>query len=301
MKQNIWMLFALLISISGYSQSFKTIFKDAEWLNKNLQNPELVILHVEAEDAYKQGHIQGAQFIGRKEYTITSEDSLFTQLPDVVYLDSLFRARGINDESIVILYYGSDRFAQTFRLYYTFDYMGLSKNVFILDGGLKNWVKMEFQTEVETQNISPVVNGKLTYVVNEDILASKEDVFDKLSDSNVRLIDARTSEYFTGEKDGDGYYKRPGHIQGAKNITWLNIIDENQMLKPKEVLRQFYLDGGINKKDEIITYCHVGLRATVLYTISKALGHKVSMYDGSINEWDRLDVQFPVENTFKKK
>jgi len=68
MKQNIWMLFALLISISGYSQSFKTIFKDAEWVNKNLENPELVILHVEAEDAYKQGHIQGAQFIGRKEY-----------------------------------------------------------------------------------------------------------------------------------------------------------------------------------------------------------------------------------------
>ena len=291
-------LLACFVLFPAASQNFKSIFKSSEWLSKNLENENLVLLHVEAEDAYKAGHIPNAQYIGRSEYAF-SIDSLSTQLPQVSYLDSLFTSKGISDESIVVLYYGSDKFAQTFRLYYTFDYVGLSKNVFILDGGLHNWTKEERPISTDAVQSSPA-KGTLSIVLNGQILASKESVQSKLDQPNISIIDARTAAYYSGEKDGDGHYKRPGHIKNAKNITWLTIIDEDQMLKPKEVLGQFYEDEGIAKNDEIITYCHVGLRASVLYTVSKALGYKTSMYDGSINEWDRLDDQFPVQNTYKK-
>ena len=141
--------------------------------------------------------------------------------------------------------------------------------------------------------------GKLSINPNTSLIASKEQVKNFVGSSNVKIIDARRDAYYSGEKDGDGHYKRPGHIATAKNITWLNVIDENQKLKPKDELEQYFIGQGINQEDKVITYCHVGLRATVLYTISKSLGHDTKMYDGSINEWDRLDDSYSVENTYK--
>ncbi len=283
------------------AQSFQTIFKNSDWLNKHLEDKDLIILHVDTKENYDAGHIPGAQLILMSEYVTRTTDSIYTELPDNTYLDSLFRARGISDQSKVVLYYGGERFASTFRLYYTFDYLGMSDNIFILDGGLTNWNKSGLSTSMDSVIVTPTPSGDLNFTINSSILVDKEDVQKIIGADNIKIIDARTDAYYSGEKDGDGHYKRPGHIAGAKNITWLDILDEDQNLKPKEVLQQYFEDQGIEKNDEVITYCHVGLRATVLYTIAKGLGHSSKMYDGSFNEWDRLDDQFPVQNTYQKE
>jgi len=281
------------------AQSYESIFKTSDWLNEHLLDENLVILHVETENSYDSAHILGAQFIKMREFVTSTTDSIYTEMPTTIYLDSLLRARGISDESKVILYYGGERFAATYRLYFTFDYLGLSENVFILDGGLKSWIEAELPLSAEKEIVNGVETGSLTLQPNSNLIASKEQVRSFIGSSEVKIIDARRDAYYSGEKDGDGHYKRPGHIASAKNITWLNIIDENQKLKSEEELQQYFIDQGINKEDKVVTYCHVGLRATVLYTISKSLGHDTKMYDGSFNEWDRLDDTYSVEKTFK--
>ena len=281
------------------AQSFESIFISPAWLAEHLEDEDLVIFHVETKDNYDSAHIPGAQFISMREYVTSTTDSIYTEMPPTIYLDSLIRARGVSNDSKVILYYGGERFAATYRLYFTFDYLGLSENVFILDGGLKSWVKAELPVSAEKAKVTGTDAGNLSINPNTSLIASKEQVKNFVGSSNVKIIDARRDSYYSGEKDGDGHYKRPGHIASAKNITWLNVIDENQKLKPEEELLQYFASQGINKEDKVITYCHVGLRATVLYTISKSLGHDTKMYDGSINEWDRLDDSYPVENTYK--
>ena len=281
------------------AQSFDAIFISSEWLEDHLGDEDLVILHIESKDKYDSAHITGAQFISIREYVTSTKDSIYTEMPTVTYLDSLLRSRGITNDSKVILYYGGERFAATYRLYFTFDYLGLSENVFILDGGLKTWTNAELPVSTEQATVVGVDEGALTTKPNPSLIASKEQVRNFIGSSEVKIIDARRDAYYSGEKDGDGHYSRPGHIAGAKNITWLNIIDENQKLKPEEELRQYFTEQGIDKEDKVITYCHVGLRATVLYTISKSLGHDTKMYDGSFNEWDRLDDTYSVEKTFK--
>ena len=281
------------------AQSFETIFKSSDWLKDHLDNENLVIFHVETKETYDSVHIPGAQFIGIREYVTTTTDSIYTEMPITTYLDSLLRARGVSNDSQVILYYGGERFAHTFRLYFTLDYLGLSENVFILDGGLKTWHNAGLPVSDQKMIVNPTDEGELTITVNRSLIASKDQVQNFIGSSEVKIIDARRDAYYSGEKDGDGHYKRPGHIASAKNITWLDIIDENQKLKPVVELRQYFVSRGINKNDKVITYCHVGLRATVLYTISKSLGHNTKMYDGSFNEWDRLDNTYPVEKTYK--
>lgn len=288
-------LFPLLIS----AQSYDSIFKSTDWLKDHLNDKDLVILHVEAKNNYDSAHIPGAQFIKMQEYVTSTTDSIYTEMPTIIYLDSLVRARGITNESKVILYYGSPMFAPTYRLYFTFDYLGLAENVFILDGGLKTWTNAGLPLSAEKVTVSEAEAGTLTIKPNASLIASKEQVQNFIGATEVKIIDARRDAYYSGEKDGDGHYKRPGHIASAKNITWLNIVDENQKLKSEVALHEYFAGQGISKTDKVITYCHVGLRATVLYTISKSLGHKTKMYDGSYNEWDRLDGTYPVEKTFK--
>jgi thiosulfate/3-mercaptopyruvate sulfurtransferase len=234
-----------------------------------------------------------------REFTTTTTDSIYSELPTNIYLDSLFIARGVSNDSKVILYYGGQRFAHTYRLYFTLDYLGLAENVFILDGGLKTWRNNELPVSADTVIVTAAEPGSLTIKANPSLIVNKEQVRSFIGQADIKIIDARRDNYYSGEKDGNGSYKRPGHIAGAKNITWLDIIDENQKLKSTEELQQYFIGQGINKEDKVITYCHIGLRASVLYTISKALGHTTKLYDGSINEWDRLDDSYPVENTYK--
>lgn len=290
-------IFPLLLS----AQSFDTVFKKAEWLTEHLDDENLIILHVDTEDNYTSGHIPGAQFIRMNNFTTFTEDSIYRELPTTGHLDSLFRAYGITDNSTIILYYGGDLFASAFRLYFTFDYLGLADNVFILDGGLKNWINAELKTSVDTFSLKSTAPGQLNFKVNSAVLADKNDVKEIIGNEEVRIIDARRDAFYTGEKDGDGRYKRPGHIAGAKNITWLDLIDENQKIKSSDKLRRYFIDQEIFGGQKIITYCHVGLRATVLYTIAKCLGHSTKMYDGSYNEWDRLDDSYGVDYTFDNK
>lgn len=281
------------------AQSFESTFVSSDWLYDHLEDENLVIFHVETKENYDSAHIPRAQFIRMREYVTSTTDSIYTEMPSTIYLDSMLRARGVSNDSKIILYYGGERFAATYRLYFTFDYLGLAENVFILDGGLKTWVNAQLPVSAEKAKVAGTDAGNLSINPNTSLIASKEQVKNFVGSSDVKIIDARREAYYTGEKDGDGHYKRPGHIAGAKTITWLDIIDENQKLKPEEELQQYFASQGINKEDKVITYCHVGLRATVLYIISKSLGHDTKMYDGSINEWDRLDDSYPVENTYK--
>lgn len=299
MKIKFFTILLTLLPLFLNAQSFDTTFKTSDWLNEHLDDKNQVILHVDTEENYKSGHIPGAQFIRMKEFTTTTIDSIYREMPSISYLDSLFRARGISDNSTVILYYGGELFASAFRLYFTFDYLGLADNVFILDGGLKTWTNAGLPLSTDEVTVTKVEEDALTIYAKTSLIASKEQVQNFIASADVKIIDARRDGYYSGEKDGDGHYKRPGHIASAKNITWLTIVDENQKLKSTEVLQGYFIGQGINDGDKVITYCHVGLRATVLYTISIILGHETKMYDGSYNEWDRLDADYAVENTYK--
>jgi len=295
-----FILIFILLPVLVSAQAFDAVFKNSNWLNEHLEDDNLVILHVDTEENYKSGHIPGAQFIKMNDFTITTKDSIRRELPTISHLDSLFRSYGISDKSKIVVYYGGDLFASAFRLYFTFDYLGMADKVFILDGGLKNWNINKLQTSSEVVKVTLTKAGDLTFKLNPSLIVDKNNVKEHIGSDNVKIIDARRDRFYSGETDGDGHYRRPGHIASAKNITWLNIVDENQNLKTEETLRKYFTDQGIENGSTVITYCHVGLRATVLYTISKSLGYSTKMYDGSYNEWDRLNDSYGVEYTYSK-
>src|SRR5687767_5735216 len=104
-----------------------------KWLEKNLNNPKLVLLHVGVKEEYDAGHIPGAQYISLQDISTTAEESdLALQLPSAEKLKAVFERFGISNDSRIVVYFGKDWISPTTRVFYTLDYAGLGKDTSIL-------------------------------------------------------------------------------------------------------------------------------------------------------------------------
>lgn len=136
----------------------------------------------------------------------------------------------------------------------------------------------------ETAEPAPLPpRGALTVHPRPELLADVEYVNAHRADPGVVVIDARNQEEFEGSKLEDAV-ARPGHIPGARNLDWTATLSEGKFLG-RAALGQLLVKTGANPGTEIITYCRVGTRASVVYFVGRLLGLKVRLYDGSMNEW----------------
>ncbi len=274
------------------SQSFDQIFVDQAWLQTHLEDNHLKILHVDRAEGFKNGHIPGAVFISAQDLISTSMDSLYVQLPAEDAFQQTLQARGITNESTIVICSGWQSFAWAYRLYVTLEYFGLENQVRILDGGIKGWTNNQLTVDSDTVIAKPA-DSPLQFNPNPAMLVDKVWINEHRLESDICIIDARRDAYYSGEEHGN--YNRSGHIAGAENITWTTLVDENHFLIPQDSLRNMYQKAGMTHEKTLVSYCHVGLRASVIYTIGISLGYKAELYDGSYNEWDRQTDLYPVE------
>ena len=82
---------------------------------------------------------------------------------------------------------------------------------------------------------------------------------------------------------------RPGHIPGAVNIPFSSVMDSTNKVKSDSALAALFQNAGIGKEDTVVSYCHIGQQATVLYLIGRKLGHPALLYDGSFEDWSMRD------------
>ena len=87
-----------------------------------------------------------------------------------------------------------------------------------------------------------------------------------------------------------GGAQRGGHIPGAKNVPWAQVINDDGTFKTLEEIRKLYDDQGITQDKDIITYCRIGERSSHTWFVLKyLLGYpNVKNYDGSWTEWGNL-------------
>lgn len=265
------------------SSARKPMLVTAAWLSEHLSDPSLVLLQIGDKSVYDKGHIPGAQHLNYADISTPRGQGLTLELPPVEQLVSVFQNLGVSNGSHVILYFGSDWVTPTTRVYWTLDYLGLGDRVSILDGGLPAW-RAAGKT-VSTEAKLPA-KGSITPAPRKEIVADAAWVSGHLSQPGVTIIDARTKEFYTGSQtDGS---PRSGHIPGAANISYLNVLDEktNQFRSP-DALSDLFRAAGLKPGNLMVSYCHIGQRATVLYFTAKMLGYDAKMYDGSWEDWSQ--------------
>jgi len=253
----------------------------ADWLAEHLNDPSLVLLQIGERKDFNKGHIPGAQFLEYESISTPHGQGLMLELPPVEQLVSVFEKLGVSNGSHIILYFGTNWVTPTTRVYWTLDYLGLGDRTSILNGGLVAWDASHHP--MSTQVRQPA-KGSIKPSPRKEILADATWVDAHLNRPNVTLIDARTHEFYTGsESDGN---PRSGHIPGASNLPYLEVIDQdNNKFKSPDALRELFLTAGLKSGNTMVSYCHIGQRATALYFAAKMLGYEAKMYDGSWEDW----------------
>jgi len=260
-----------------------------EWLQRHINDKQLVLLQVGEKAEFEAGHIPGAQFVSLDQVSTPRGQGLTLELPPAAQLVTTFEKLGISDSSQIVLYFSKDWVTPTARIFFTLDYLGLGDRTSILDGGLPEW---RLKGPVTTEVIEPKP-GKISTRPNPKLVVDANWVSANLNKPGVIILDARARQFYTGEQVGR--MPRGGHIPGARNIPFSNLVDETtNRFKDATTLRSLFETAGVKRDDSVTTYCHIGQQASLLYFVARYLGYDAHVYDGSFEDWSRR-TELPVE------
>ena len=272
---------------------------DPAWLHRRRNDPAVKLIEIAGMNqddmqAYKAGHIPGAVCWKWKDMLW---DPLRRDFPTPEDFARRCGAAGIGNDTTVVFYGEGVQFG--FYAWWTFRYCG-HKKVKMLDGARYRWAaEGRPLTTEEPQSAAPVTYAPVKRVERMRVLRDK--MFKVVDGKSALLLDGRSPEEYRGERVGgpegpDVGALRYGRIPGAKHLYFEELLDANKAFKPVAELQQLVAARGGDAGKDIVTYCRMSHRATVLYfALTELLKFKkVKVYDGSWTEWGNL-VGVPVE------
>jgi len=233
-----------------------------------------------SDDDFIAGHIPKARFVRYDEIAIDA-DGLTSELPPIDQLRKVLSAAGIGDTSKVVIY-GSAIAAA--RMFFTLDYIG-QPNARILNGGLNAWKASGGAIEISP--LPKAADATLTPKPQPQRVVSADWIKERLSSPKMTLLDARPDAEFTGADGGMNGAHVKGHLPDAHQLVWNTLLDSTGKFLPDAELRKKFEAIGANPATPLVSYCMVGMRASVTYFVARHLGYDARLYDGSIVDWSR--------------
>jgi thiosulfate/3-mercaptopyruvate sulfurtransferase len=268
------------------------------WLHRHRHDPKVRLFEItglgqDELQAYKAGHVPGAACWKWMEMLW---DSHRRDFPAPEEFARRCAAAGIGNDTTVVFYGEPVQFG--IYAWWTFRYCGHAR-VKVLDGARYRWAAegRPLVTEVPPP-AAPVAYEPVKRV--ERMRIHRDKVLKALGGAAV-ILDGRSHEEYRGERVGapgspDVGAMRYGRIPGAKHLYFEDLLDGNKAFRPAPELEQVFAARGASPQEDIIAYCRLSHRATVLhFALTQLLGYKkVKVYDGSWTEWGNL-VGVPVE------
>jgi thiosulfate/3-mercaptopyruvate sulfurtransferase len=259
------------------------------WLMAHLKDPDLRLLDASwylpdmarnGREEYNNAHIPGARFFDIDEVS-DHRSELPHMVPPVEKFMSRVRAMGVGDGHQIVVYDGAGLFSAA-RVWWLFQLMGHS-DIAVLDGGLPKWQAEGHPTE----DMAPVIRDRhMTVRRKNQMVRDVTQVSAAAKLGDYEIIDARAATRFAGTAPEPRAGLRSGHIPGSKNVCYRDLLRSDNTMKDPDVLRQVFVDAGVDLAKPAITSCGSGVTAAILNLAMQRIGKtNHSLYDGSWSEW----------------
>lgn len=261
---------------------------DASTLQRHINDPKLLIIDLCGSESYAEGHIPGAVHVPPTQLS-SGQKPAPGQLPAQETLQHLFESIGLAPDRHVVVYDDAGG-SWAGRMIWTLDIIGHKKSS-LLDGGLAAWQNAGLPVSTETPAVTP---SRLQLTLDSSLIADKQEILDNLDNPDYCIWDARSPEEYRGEKVQAA---RGGHIPGAVNLEWTELMDEQKRLLPVEQLQALLDAKGLGKNRTIATHCQTHRRSGLTWFVARKLLNypAIKAYPGSWSEWGNSE-DVPIEN-----
>lgn len=287
-------IFLIMASVPALCGARENSLVSVDWLAKNLDRSDLVILDVGAFTHYEKHHIPGAVKAFGPWQTMNDEFVGF-MMPELDELWQMLRSYGVNNDSFIVVYDEGvtvEDTAKSARAVWTLHTLGHDR-VAMLNGGFSAWERAE--KPVSRQTATPS-QGDFTVQYDPAKVATLAEVKHNLGSGSVVFVDTRVPDQHFGHEKVS-HIKRFGHIPGsrlwpAEFMTDAGVDFSPSLLKETADLAAMAAGIGIpaDKNVEIVTYSNHGKSAALGYfVLHDILGYtNVRIYDGSLLEYAPL-------------
>jgi thiosulfate/3-mercaptopyruvate sulfurtransferase len=274
--------------VSGYTRPEALV--STEWLARHLSAPDVRVvdgswylpaMHRDAKAEFAAARIPGAVFFDIDEIADTSSP-LPHMLPTPEKFSARVRKLGLGDGNRIIVYDGAGIFSAP-RVWWMFRVFG-HEDVAVLDGGLPKW---RHEGRPLASDAGVPRDRHFTARVNSLLVRDLEQLRRNLTSAREQVLDARSRGRFFGTEPEPRPGLRSGHIPGAKNLPWNDLVDpEANTMLPAAALAERFKAAGIDPQKPTVCSCGSGISACTLALGLHLLGaRQVAVYDGSWTEW----------------
>ncbi len=257
------------------------------WLHQKLQLPNLVLLDASlpqtAEGKASQinaGTIPGSRFFDLKDKFSDKEAAFPNTLPGPEPFEKECQALGINSDSTLVVFDNMGIYSSP-RVWWMFKTMG-HEQVFVLDGGLPEWINQGY--EVETPGANHSSTGNFKAVLGSELVMTYEDIVAKVDSNQCLVVDARSVGRFLGDAPEPRKHLQSGHIPGSVNIPYQEVLNDGKFKSAATLEKLFESKTG--QKEQLVFSCGSGLTACIILLASHLAGKEsMLLYDGSWTEW----------------
>lgn len=249
----------------------------ASWLLERAESSDIAVIDTRRASDYLDGHVPGAASfqLGALLVEDTSRDSLHKLGTAAQHA---LAQRGVSADAHLVLLDDNDGSASVGA--FVCELAG-ARAVSAVHGGIRAWIHAGGSLEAAPADRAAV---DFDADVSFETVATFEDLV-AAGQTGTRVVDTRSQLEFEGII-GSSCCPYRGHIPGALNLEWSHLLAASGDLLGPDRIREQAQHVGLHEDDDIIVYCHTGLRSAVAGLALRAAGFtRVRNSLGSWHEW----------------